>query len=54
MSLTIKNMTLSPEEQNELEEKLASVLKMEKLAKEKKIDKLEALNLVNYSHPKGM
>ena len=46
MTLTIKNMALSPEEQKELEEKLASVRKMEKLAKEEKIDKLEALKLL--------
>ena len=46
MSLTIKNMALSPEEQKELEEKLASVRKMEKLAKEEKIGKLEALKLL--------
>ena len=46
MSLTIKNMTLSPKEQKELEEKLASVRKIEKLAKEEKIDNLEALKLL--------
>ena len=46
VSLAIKNMALSLEEQKVLEEKLALVRKMEKLAKEEKIGKLEALELL--------